>query len=68
MKEQLVRLEDTGGLVTVHDAEGRREVVIPPPCVLWSCKFNSGLFRVDWAHSPVVLEAAGVFVTVVSPE
>ncbi|EAW07198.1 putative phosphatase [Aspergillus clavatus NRRL 1] len=34
---------------------------------LWSCRFNSGLFGVDWALSRKVLEDAGLEVTVVSP-
>ncbi|GIK04924.1 ADP-ribose 1'-phosphate phosphatase [Aspergillus viridinutans] len=34
---------------------------------LWSCQFNSGLFRVPWARSRRVLEEAGLEVTVVRP-
>ncbi|RAH79848.1 hypothetical protein BO86DRAFT_435383 [Aspergillus japonicus CBS 114.51] len=34
---------------------------------LWSCRFNSGLFGVDWAHSRDILVRSGLEVTVVSP-
>ncbi|KAE8350875.1 hypothetical protein BDV28DRAFT_150516 [Aspergillus coremiiformis] len=35
---------------------------------LWSCRFNSGLFRVKWEFSRRVLEEAGLDVIVVRPE
>lgn len=35
---------------------------------LWSCRFNSGLFRVDWCLSRKVLEKAKLDVIVVRPE
>ncbi|RAL16928.1 uncharacterized protein BO97DRAFT_452941 [Aspergillus homomorphus CBS 101889] len=34
---------------------------------LWSCRFNSGLFGVDWAHSRDILVGSGLEVTVVRP-
>ncbi|KAE8144424.1 hypothetical protein BDV25DRAFT_171552 [Aspergillus avenaceus] len=34
---------------------------------LWSCRFNSGLFAVNWEHSRRVLEKSGLCVTVVRP-
>ncbi|PLB44616.1 ADP-ribose 1''-phosphate phosphatase [Aspergillus steynii IBT 23096] len=44
------------------------ESVILPVSGLWSCRFNSGLFRVDWGLSRKVLENAGLDVVVVRPE
>lgn len=58
MKEQLARLEHTDAMLDRAS----------PPCVLWSCQFNSGLFRVDWARSKEILQRATLEVTVVSPE
>ncbi|PYH75009.1 MIF domain protein [Aspergillus vadensis CBS 113365] len=34
---------------------------------LWSCRFNSGLFGVQWARSREILEKSGLDVTVVTP-
>ncbi|KKK18341.1 hypothetical protein P175DRAFT_0499367 [Aspergillus ochraceoroseus IBT 24754] len=34
---------------------------------LWSCRFNAGLFGVDWSLSRQVLEDSGLEVTVVRP-
>ncbi|KAI2907878.1 hypothetical protein CBS63078_4729 [Aspergillus niger] len=51
MKEQLDRIEDQ---------EGRF-------LELWSCRFNSGLFGVQWARSREILKKSGLDVTVVTP-
>jgi ADP-ribose 1''-phosphate phosphatase len=34
---------------------------------LYSCQFNSGLFRVPWLHTKRLVEIAGLRVTVVTP-
>ncbi|RAL05468.1 MIF domain protein [Aspergillus ibericus CBS 121593] len=34
---------------------------------LWSCRFNSGLFGVEWARSRDILEKTGLEITVVRP-
>ncbi|KAL5342444.1 hypothetical protein BJX70DRAFT_356862 [Aspergillus crustosus] len=34
---------------------------------LWSCRFNSGLFKVDWRYSREILEDSGLATTVVRP-
>ncbi|OJJ34795.1 hypothetical protein ASPWEDRAFT_39881 [Aspergillus wentii DTO 134E9] len=53
MKKQLAQLEaEEGG---------------SSPSALWSCRFNSGLFAVDWELSREVLENAELEVTVVRP-
>ncbi|KAH8433539.1 ADP-ribose 1''-phosphate phosphatase [Aspergillus melleus] len=44
------------------------ESVEVPISGLWSCRFNSGLFRVDWSLSRKILENAGLDVVVVRPE
>ncbi|KAI9044017.1 uncharacterized protein KD926_002397 [Aspergillus affinis] len=44
------------------------ESVEVPISRLWSCRFNSGLFRVDWSLSRKVLQDAGLDVIVVRPE
>lgn len=44
------------------------ESVELPISGLWSCRFNSGLFRVEWSLSRKVLENAGLDVVVVRPE
>ncbi|GCB26296.1 ADP-ribose 1''-phosphate phosphatase [Aspergillus awamori] len=51
MKEQLDRIEYQ---------EGRF-------LELWSCRFNSGLFGVQWARSREILKKSGLDVTVVTP-
>lgn len=65
MKEKLAGLEGSGEVAVTQD--GKRKEAILPPCTLWSCRFNSGLFRVEWSRSRRVLEEAGVEVTVVRP-
>lgn len=35
---------------------------------LWSCRFNSGLFNVEWELSRKVLKNSGLDFTVVRPE
>lgn len=57
MKEQLGGLEE----------RGEEEDDIKPPGELLSCRFNSGLFDVEWSRSRRVLEEAGLEVTVVRP-
>lgn len=57
LKEQLEGLEERG------EGEGDFE----PPRELWSCRFNSGLFDVEWCRSRRVLEEAGLEVTAVRP-
>ncbi|KAL1999135.1 hypothetical protein VTN02DRAFT_5003 [Thermoascus thermophilus] len=37
------------------------------PGELWSCRFNSGLFAVDWKDSQKILEESGLKVTVIHP-
>ena len=65
MKEQLARLAETGVSTT---GEGEEEGGgMSAPGELWSCRFNSGLFRVEWSRSRRVLEEAGLEVTVVRP-
>lgn len=66
MKEQLRRLDESGGMVAYEDDDGC-EWYMPPLTELWSCRFNSGLFNVDWSRSRRVLEEAGLEVTVVRP-
>ncbi|KAL4880925.1 hypothetical protein BJY04DRAFT_218765 [Aspergillus karnatakaensis] len=34
---------------------------------LWSCRFNSGLFKVDWKYSREILDESGLETTVVRP-
>ncbi|KAL4873811.1 hypothetical protein BDV12DRAFT_192253 [Aspergillus spectabilis] len=34
---------------------------------IWSCRFNSGLFKVDWKYSKSILEGSGLEATVVRP-
>lgn len=46
LREQLWRLEN----------EDKEEVGKKRPGELWSCKFNSGLFAVQWADTRKVLE------------
>lgn len=62
MKEQLARLGESDGMNKKKD-----EDEMSAPNGLWSCRFNSGLFRVEWSQSRRVLEGAGLAVTVVSP-
>jgi ADP-ribose 1''-phosphate phosphatase len=38
------------------------------PGELWSCRFNSGLFAVEWGESLQILRNSGLKVTVVRPE
>lgn len=57
MKEQLARLKLEVGV----GEEGAG------PGEIWSCRFNSGLFGVDWEFSKRVLVDEGVKMTVVSP-
>jgi hypothetical protein len=68
MKRQLMELQDheegLGGNGT-HDTVEISENPIGKPGELWSCKFNSGLFGVDWKLSRKVLEDASLNVTVV---
>ncbi|KAA8651426.1 ADP-ribose 1''-phosphate phosphatase [Aspergillus tanneri] len=56
MKSQLRQLQSE---------RGSQEI---PISALWSCRFNSGLFKVDWELSRNVLEKTGLDVTVVRPE
>ncbi|RAH60260.1 hypothetical protein BO85DRAFT_457130 [Aspergillus piperis CBS 112811] len=51
MKKQLDHIEDQEGRLLD----------------LWSCRFNSGLFGVEWARSREILEKSGLDVTVVTP-
>jgi ADP-ribose 1''-phosphate phosphatase len=73
LKEQLLKLEnkaekgdDDESLKTKTTVHGDK------PGELWSCKFNSGLFAVDWADTRKVLEdefkSLEKPVRVVSPE
>jgi len=48
-------------------SEGEVEGDVEPPSELWSCRFNSGLFDVEWSRSRRLLEEAGLEVTVVRP-
>lgn len=64
MKEQLARLA-----VRTTD-EGEQDggsSGMSAPGELWCCRFNSGLFRVEWSRSRRVIEEAGLEVTVVRP-
>lgn len=62
MKEQLARLGESGGM-----GKKENEDEMSAPKGLWSCRFNSGLFRVEWSQSRRVLEGACLEVTVVHP-
>ena len=62
MKEQLARLA-----VRNTDEGEENGSGMSAPRELWSCRFNSGLFRVEWSRSRRVLEEAGLEVTVVRP-
>ena len=63
MKGQLARLAETRVSTTGEgDSNG-----MSAPGELWSCRFNSGLFRVEWSRSRRVMEEAGLEVTVVRP-
>lgn len=57
MKRQLAELEKAA------EDDGSEN----KPGELWSCRFNSGLFAVDWNDSRKILEDAGLKVTVVRP-
>lgn len=72
LREQLLRLEN-------HDEKAKDSGPVKAkiagshnkPGELWSCKFNSGLFAVDWEDTRKVLEEElevwGKTVRVVSP-
>ena len=62
MKEQLARLA-----VRNTDEGEENGSGMSAPRELWSCRFNSGLFRVEWSRSRRVMEEAGLEVTVVRP-
>lgn len=62
MKEQLARL----AVRNINEDEGNGSGMSAPR-ELWSCRFNSGLFRVEWSRSRRVMEEAGLEVTVVRP-
>ncbi|KAL2006832.1 hypothetical protein VTN00DRAFT_9500 [Thermoascus crustaceus] len=57
MKRQLEELQDGAEDNGSADKPGE----------LWSCRFNSGLFAVDWKDSRKILEDSGLKVTVVRP-
>ena len=72
LKEQLLKLEKgaegrDGGI----DSQSKKVMSKDGPRELWSCKFNSGLFAVEWEHTGKVLEeelkSLGKTVRVVSP-
>ncbi|KAJ9287414.1 hypothetical protein DTO021C3_5105 [Paecilomyces variotii] len=62
MKRQLVALQDSG---EARGIDGTDIAMIPGE--LWSCRFNSGLFGVDWRLSKQILMDADLDVTVVRP-
>lgn len=62
MKRQLVALQDSG---EAREIDGTDIAMIPGE--LWSCRFNSGLFGVDWRLSKQILVDADLDVTVVRP-
>lgn len=62
MKEQLAKLA-----VRNTDEGEENGSGMSAPRELWSCRFNSGLFRVEWSRSRRVMEEAGLEVTVVRP-
>lgn len=57
MKRQLEELQDSAEDNGSEDKPGE----------LWSCRFNSGLFAVDWKDSRKILEESGLKVTVIRP-
>lgn len=61
-----VILENT--VLAVADLKRQISALGPDIGELWSCRFNSGLFRVDWRDSRRVLEDFGLMVTVVRPK
>lgn len=65
MERQLLILRDSGNARGIDDTNGSGDPTIPGE--LWSCRFNSGLFGVDWSLSKQILEDAGLDVTVVKP-
>ena len=72
LKEQLLKLQQDGGEGKgQHSSTAEEQEREDRPGELWSCKFNSGLFAVDWADSKKVLEeelkSLGRTVRVVSP-
>lgn len=64
MKEQLARLAVS---TTDEGEEDGGSSGMSAPGELWSCRFNSGLFRVEWSRSRRVMEEAWLEVTVVCP-
>lgn len=73
LKEQLVKLEMKGEKRYEEDSlHARPKTADDAPRELWSCRFNSGLFAVEWADTKKVLEeelkGLGKSVQVVSPE
>lgn len=44
--------------------DGKKEA----PEELWGCRFNAGLFGVEWERTKKVLEEVGLEVTVITPE
>ena len=50
----------------VSREEGKQDVEMMPR-ELWACRFNAGLFGVEWEKTRQVLVDAGLKVTVVSP-
>lgn len=72
LREQLLKLakgleNDDGGV----DRRPQNAMRKDGPGDLWSCKFNSGLFAVDWKDTKKVLEkelgSLGKTIQVVSP-
>jgi ADP-ribose 1''-phosphate phosphatase len=72
LKEQLLKLENKSEEGDDDESpKTRTSVHAGKPGELWSCKFNNGLFAVDWADTRKVLEeelkSLGKPVRVVSP-
>lgn len=71
MKRQLMELKNhredaySNG---IHDTVEISDSLVEKPGELWSCKFNSGLFGVDWKLSRKILEDASLNVTVITPK
>ncbi|GAD91648.1 phosphatase, putative [Paecilomyces variotii No. 5] len=64
MERQLLTLRDSA--TGAGDANGSGDPTTIPG-ELWSCRFNSGLFGIDWRLSKQVLEDTDLDVTVVKP-
>lgn len=67
MNRQLALLEEKAKGVGDDDGEVQGGGENLKPTVLWSCRFNAGLFGVDWKLSRRVLADQKVEVTVVRP-